>query len=177
MLFGEIGVSLICLLIGWKSWEDETSRRLYSSLILWAVGSISIAIHGVVALKGLQVKQVLAGFKQADVRYCSGDIALAERGALQHYNALVKWRARGVKGIDYDISIGAAAGRLFLIYRAKGDSTNAERFFQESAKHFNNRSIALAQKPKTYSHEMLAEGISKADANLDVLWQKSATNK
>ena len=50
MLFGEIGVSLICLLIGWRSWEDETSRRLYSSLILWAVGSISIAIHGVLGL-------------------------------------------------------------------------------------------------------------------------------
>jgi hypothetical protein len=51
MLFGEILLSMICFLGFWKSWEEETSRRLYSVLILWVVGSISIAIHCLVALK------------------------------------------------------------------------------------------------------------------------------
>jgi hypothetical protein len=139
----------------------------------------SICLLQIVILCGCRrfgADPVIEEFKQAAVLYCSSDIALAERGSLQHYNKLMEWRTLGVEGINYDTSLAEAAGRLFLIYRAKGDSRNAERFFQQSLKHLNRVSIAIARKPKKYSQETLTELISKADANLDVLWKKSAGN-
>ena len=112
-------------------------------------------------------------FKKADAFYCSSDIALAERATLQHYNTLLKWQASGVKGIDYHLSIAEAAGRLFLIYHSEGETTKAEHFFQESAKHFNNRRRSIGRESEIYTHEMIAEQISQADSKLDVQWQKN----
>ena len=109
-----------------KANEGDTVKAIYVMLSLSCLWVLLIGCS----------QMTLKSFQDAEARYykeyMGTNVAAAEAALLEYRRMILEYRAAGVKGVSFDVTLAAASARLYAMYEFLGDNRKAEIYLAES---------------------------------------------
>ena len=107
--------------------------------------------------------------------YCTNDILVAEKALLEGLQALPRYEAEHIEGVDFNAIKALYHERLFLIYRKLGETNRMTSEFQLSMEYLGRSRHRWGEPPPpTMNYDEFAQKLDWRERGLPVNWKTSA---